>query len=156
MFKKILIPVDGSDLALKAASTAVKLAKEVSAEVVFLHSMAPYIAPYAADVALMDSKTQAMFEKNIADDSAQILSNASKIADAADVVCQSVSAVSSRPEVLIESTVKEKGCDLIVLATHGRGAIGRFVMGSVTTRLLPISPVPVLIYRDATMTDDGV
>jgi nucleotide-binding universal stress UspA family protein len=155
MFKKILIPVDGSDLALKAASTAVKLAKEVGAEVVFLNAMAPYIAPYAAEISMVDDKTQLMFEKSIAEGSAQILNNASKLADAAGVVSQSVSAVSSRAETLIERTVKDKGCDLIVLATHGRGAVGRFVMGSVTTRLLPISPVPVLIYRDATMTGNS-
>lgn len=151
MFKKILIPVDGSDLALKAAATGVNLAKEVGAEVVFLHAMAPYIAPYAADVALIDDKTQMMFEKSIVDGSAQILAAAKKLADVAGVACHSVSAVSTRTELFIEKTVNELGCDLIVIATHGRGAIGRFVMGSVTTRLLPISPVPVLVYRDAAM-----
>jgi nucleotide-binding universal stress UspA family protein len=151
MFKKILIPVDGSDLALKAAATGVKLAKEVRAEVVFLHAMAPYIAPYAAEISMIDDKTQVMFEKSIAEGSAQILANAKKIADAAGIASQSVSAVSSRAETFIEKTVKDMNCDLIVIATHGRGAVGRFVMGSVTTRLLPISPVPVLVYRDTTM-----
>ncbi len=155
MFKKILIPVDGSDLALKAAATGVKLAKEVGAGVVFLHAMAPYIAPYAAEISMVDDKTQKMFEKSIADGSTVILDNARKIADAAGVVSESVSAVSSRAEVLIERTIHEKGCDLVVIATHGRGAVGRFVMGSVTTRLLPISSVPVLVYRDAAMTSQS-
>ena len=152
MFKKILIPVDGSNLALKAAATGVNLAMEVGAEVVFLHAMAPYIAPYAADVALVDDKTQMMFEKSIVDASTDILSAATKLAEAAGVSSQSVSAVCARPELFVEKTVKELGCDLIVIATHGRGAVARFVMGSVTTRLLPISPVPVLVYRDALMT----
>jgi nucleotide-binding universal stress UspA family protein len=152
MFKKILIPIDGSELALKAVATGVKLASEVGAQVVFLHARAPYIAPYAAEVALMDSKTQDMFERSISLDSEKILGEAKKIADAAGVVNQSVSAVSSRAELFIEKTVNEMGCDLIVIGTHGRGAVGRFVMGSVTTRLLPISPVPVLVYRDALMT----
>jgi len=155
MFKKILIPVDGSDLALKAAATGVKLAKEVGAEVVFLHAMAPYIAPYAAEISMVDDKTQVMFEKSVADGSSQILANAKKVADAAGVTSESVHAVSSRAEAFIEKTVKDKNCDLIVIATHGRGAVGRFVMGSVTTRLLPVSPVPVLVYRDATMTADS-
>lgn len=152
MFKKILIPVDGSELALKAAATGVNLAKEVGAAVVFLHAMAPYIAPYAADVALVDDKTQMMFEMSIVDASADILAAAKKLADSAGVSSQSVSAVSTRTELYIEKTVKELGCDLIVIATHGRGAVASFVMGSVTTRLLPISPVPVLVYRDALMT----
>jgi nucleotide-binding universal stress UspA family protein len=42
----------------------------------------------------------------------------------------------------------------VVLATHGRGAVGRFVMGSVTSRLLPISSVPVLVYRDVSMVSE--
>lgn len=155
MFKKLLIPVDGSDLALKAAATGVKLASEVGATVVFLHATAPYIAPYAAEISMVDDKTQMMFEKSIAEASAKILAAAKDIADAAGVACHTVSAVSSRAEVFIEKTVKEMGCDLVVLATHGRGAVGRFVMGSVTTRLLPISPVPVLVYRDAAMTGDS-
>lgn len=155
MFKKILIPVDGSDLALKAAETGVKLASEVGAAVVFLHAMAPYIAPYAAEIAMVDDKTQLMFEKSIADASMRILDAAKKIADAADVASEAVTAVNSRAEVFIAKTVKDRGCDLVVIATHGRGAVGRFVMGSVTTRLLPISPVPVLVYRDESMNDDG-
>ena len=152
MFKKILIPIDGSELALKAVTTGVKLASEVGAQVVFLHAKAPYIAPYAAEVALMDSKTQDMFERSITLESEKILAEAKKIADAAGVVNQSVSAVSSRAESLIEKSVTEMGCDLIVIGTHGRGAMGRFFMGSVTTRLLHISSVPLLIYRDALMT----
>lgn len=152
MFKKILIPIDGSELALKAVATGVKLASEVGAQVVFLHAKAPYIAPYAAEVSLIDSKTQEIFERSISLDSERILGEAKKIADAGGVANQSVSAVSSRAELFIEKTVNEMGCDLIVIGTHGRGAVGRFVMGSVTTRLLPISPVPVLVYRDALMT----
>lgn len=152
MFTKILIPIDGSELALKAVATGVKLASELGAQVIFLHAKAPYIAPYAAEVALMDSKTQEMFERGISEDSDRILDDAKKVANAAGVANQSVSAVSSRPEVFIEKTVNEMGCDLIVIGTHGRGAVGRFVMGSVTTRLLPISSVPVLVYRDALMT----
>ena len=152
MFKKILIPIDGSELALKAVATGVKLASELGAQVIFLHAKAPYIAPYAAEVALMDSKTQDMFERGISEDSDRILDDAKKVANAAGVANQSVSAVSSRPEVFIEKTVNEMGCDLIVIGTHGRGAVGRFVMGSVTTRLLPISPVPVLVYRDVLMS----
>lgn len=99
----------------------------------------------------MDTKTQAMFERSISADSDKILDEAKQIADAAGVANASVSAVSSRAESLIEKTVKEMGCDLVVIGSHGRGALGRFIMGSVTTRLLHISPVPVLVYRDALM-----
>ncbi len=154
MFKKILIPVDGSELSSKAAATGVNLASEVGATVVFLHAMAPYIAPYAADFAMVDDKTQRMFEQSIVDGSARILADAKKIATTANVSAESVGEVDSRPEVLIEKTVKAMDCDLVVIATHGRGALGRLLMGSVTTSLLSILTVPVLIYRDGTMMGD--
>ena len=73
MFKKILIPVDGSDLSLRAAATGVQLAKEVGAQVVFLHGMAPYIAPYAAEISMVDDKTQIAFEKSVTDGSSRCL-----------------------------------------------------------------------------------
>ena len=151
MFKKILIPVDGSELSTKAATTGIGLAKEVGAHVVFVHAMAPFIAPYAADVVLVDDNTQMMFEKSIVDASNRILADAKAIAESAAVPCEAVSAVHSRPEVLIEETVESLACDLVVIATHGRGALGRLLMGSVTTSLLSILTVPVLIYRDGTL-----
>jgi len=154
MFKRILIPIDGSELALRAASTGITLAKEVGAEVVLLHAQAPYIAPYAAEVAMIDTKAQAAFEKAITEGSAALLDQAKKVATDKGVTAHTVHAVSSRPETLIEKTVKEMNCDLVVLATHGRGAVGRFVMGSVTSRLLPISSVPVLVYRDVSMVSE--
>jgi len=154
MFKRILIPIDGSELALRAASTGITLAKEVGAEVVLLHAQAPYIAPYAAEVAMIDTKAQAAFEKAITEGSAALLDQAKKVATDKGVTAHTVHAVSSRPESLIEKTVKEMNCDLVVLATHGRGAVGRFVMGSVTSRLLPISSVPVLVYRDVSMVSE--
>ena len=152
MFKKILIPVDGSDLSTRAAGAGIQLAKELNVPVVFLHAMATYIMPYAADVALMDDKTQQLFEDEVKRESTELLDATKRLATDAGVSSETVSAHHSRPEVLIEESAKTLGCDLIVIATHGRGAVARLVMGSVTTRLLSISPVPVLIYRDASMT----
>ena len=60
MFKKILIPVDGSDLSTRAAGAGIQLAKELNAAVVFVNATAPYIMPYAADVALMDDHAKAV------------------------------------------------------------------------------------------------
>lgn len=149
MFKKILIPVDGSDLSTRACGAGIQLAKELNAAVVFLNATAPYIMPYASDVALMDDTTQELFEDEVKRESTELLDSTKRLANGAGLTSVCVSSVHSRPEVLIEETVKQLGCDLVVIATHGRGAVARLVMGSVTTRLLAISPVPVLIYRDA-------
>lgn len=154
MFKKILIPIDGSDLSMRAAGCGIQLAKEMNAIVVFVHAKAPYIIPYAADIAMIDSKTQKTFEDEVNAGSQKLLDDVKRLANGAGVASECIQAPTGRPEVLIEKTVRELHCDLVVVATHGRGAIGRFVMGSVTTRLLPICPVPVLVYRNASMTSD--
>jgi nucleotide-binding universal stress UspA family protein len=153
MFKKILIPIDGSELALRAAKMGVNLAKAVGAEVVFLHAIVPYIPPYTAEYDL-DGRASALIEKAASQASIDMLKAAEDVAKAAGVKSTATSEIFSRPEVLIDNTVKKIGCDLVVIATHGRGAFGRFFMGSVTTRLLPITTVPVLVYRDQNMVDD--
>lgn len=155
MFKKILIPIDGSHLSMRAAGCGIQLAKEMNAVVVFVHAMAPYIIPYSADVAMMDSKTQKLFEDEVKAGSQKLLDDVKRLATGAGVASECIQAPTGRPEVLIEKTVRELHCDLVVIATHGRGAVGRFVMGSVTTRLLPSCPVPVLVYRDASMSGDA-
>ena len=154
MFKKILIPIDGSELSMRAAGCGIQLAKEMNAVVVFVHAKSTYIIPYAADVAMMDSKTQKIFEDEINAGSQTLLADAKRLASGAGVASECIQEATGRPEVLIEKTARELHCDLVVIATHGRGAVGRFVMGSVTTRLLPTCPVPVLVYRDASMTSD--
>ncbi len=153
MFTKILIPIDGSELALRAAAMGVNLAKESSAEVVFLHAVVPYIPPYTAEYD-MDGRASALMEKAASEASTDMLKTAEDVSKKAGVKSSSVAEILSRPEVLIEKIVKKLGCDLIVIATHGRGALGRFFMGSVTTRLLHIASVPVLVYRDQNMIDD--
>jgi nucleotide-binding universal stress UspA family protein len=153
MFKKLLIPIDGSELALRAAAMGVGLAKEVGAEVVFLHAIVPYIPPYTAEYDL-DGRATALIEKAAAETSVDMLKAAEDVAKKDGVKCSTLSELNSRPEVLIDRIAKKLGCDLIVIATHGRGAFGRFFMGSVTTRLLPIASVPVLVYRDQNMIDD--
>ena len=100
--------------------------------------------------------TQKLFEDEVKRESNELLDSTKRLVGGAGLTSVCISAVHSRPEVLIEETVKELGCDLVVIATHGRGAMARLVMGSVTTRLLAISPVPVLIYRDAAMDKNAV
>ena len=155
MFKKILIPIDGSDLSLRAAGCGIQLAKELDAVVVFVHALAPYIIPYSADVAMLDSKTQKLFEDEVKAGGQTLLDDVKRLATGAGVASECIQAPTGRPEVLIEKTVRELNCDLVVIGTHGRGAIGRFVMGSVTTRLLPHCPVPVLVYRDESMSTES-
>jgi nucleotide-binding universal stress UspA family protein len=152
MFKKILVPTDGSDLALRATSMAIRLAEECGAELIFVHAIVPYYPPYGVEY--LDG---AMYEKirvGESESSAHLLKAAVEEAETAGVKATSISEVNSRPEILIEKTGKQTDCDLIVISTHGRGKLAKFFLGSVTSRLLVISSVPILVYRDQSMLDD--
>jgi nucleotide-binding universal stress UspA family protein len=153
MFKKILIPIDGSQISFRAATSGVAFAKEIHAEVVFLHAILPYLPPYNAEFDL-DDRALSLIETAAKEATAEMLNTAEDIAKVAEVKCTSMSEISSHPEKLIDKVAKDSGCDLIVIATHGRGAVGRFFLGSITNRLLLIASVPVLIYRDTSVFND--
>jgi nucleotide-binding universal stress UspA family protein len=153
MFKKILIPIDGSELALRAAGTGITLAKEVGAEVVLLHAIVPYIPPHNGEFDL-DGRAAALIESATSQASTDMLDAAEALAKQSSVKATRHAEISSRPELLINQTTETHRCDLIVIATRGRGGVGRFFLGSVTTRLLAIAAVPVLVYRDQTISDD--
>ncbi len=68
-------------------------------------------------------------------------------ADKAGVKCTTIHATDADPDTAIVGTAKSKGCDLIVMASHGRGPIGRLLLGSVALKVLTHAPVPVQIVR---------
>lgn len=146
MFKRILVPVDGSERSLKAARLAVELAKTHGAEILLLHAELP-TEPAFIDVVHLDDQVRAALAQASRAATDQILSIAAAVAKEQAVPATMHSAVTTQPDVLINQVADEQDCDLIVIATHGRGALGRLLMGSVTLRVLQASTVPVLVVR---------
>ena len=68
-------------------------------------------------------------------------------AAAIGVPVETVRAVSSRPFEAIIETAKERGCDVIFMASHGRSGVAGLLLGSETTKVLTHSKIPVLVYR---------
>jgi nucleotide-binding universal stress UspA family protein len=68
-------------------------------------------------------------------------------AKAADVPCEIVLQTSDQPYEAIIATAKEKGCDLIMMASHGRHGVQAFLLGSETQKVLTHSKIPVLVFR---------
>ncbi len=151
MFKRILVPIDGSELSTRAAKTAIALAKEQGATLVFLHVTTPYVPQYAGEVAMIDTTSEKLYEQRVAESAKDILDAVERAATAQGVASERVVDSHGHPDESIAAMVLVHRCDLVVIATHGRGAVARFLMGSVTTRLLPRCSVPVLVYRDQSM-----
>jgi nucleotide-binding universal stress UspA family protein len=157
MFKKILVPTDGSKLSQKAVREAIGLAKVSSAKVVALHvypkfwgSLYGAFGP-AEEVLAEEHKRHA---RAAAD---KLFGGISKAADAAAVGSKAADAAAvGLDTVLVESddvykqiiaVAKKKKCDLICMASHGRRGLAGVVLGSETQKVLTHSAIPVLVLR---------
>ncbi len=86
------------------------------------------------------------YEKGCAEQAGRILSGVQADADRQGTPCETVHA-NDFPAEAILATAKDKNCDLIVMASHGRRGISRLLLGSQATRVVTLSTVPVLICR---------
>jgi nucleotide-binding universal stress UspA family protein len=146
MYRHILIPTDGSELAQKAVTHGLSLAKAVGAKVTAL------VVEASFDVDGLPSSRTNLISNAFAEYAEQAKAHAAKIlngvadeAKAAGVACETMQITHDHPFEGIVATAKEKGCDLIVMASHGRAGIAAVVLGSVTTKVLTHTKIPVLV-----------
>jgi nucleotide-binding universal stress UspA family protein len=144
MYKHILIATDGSDLAAKAVDTGLALARQLGAKVTAVTATEPWSAMVTGETALAFPIEE--YEKAAAEDAARILSAVKEAAKKQGGACETVH-VNDFPAEAIVATAKSKGCDLIVMSSHGRRGLARVLLGSQATRVLTLSTVPVLICR---------
>jgi nucleotide-binding universal stress UspA family protein len=144
MYKHILIATDGSELARRAVTAGLALAKALEVRVTVVTVTEPWSAMVIGEPALAFPIED--YEKAAAENAARILASAGGAAKDAGVACETVH-VSGFPAEGIIATAKDKGCDLIVMASHGRRGLAKLILGSQATRVLALSTVPVLICR---------
>jgi nucleotide-binding universal stress UspA family protein len=145
VFKHILIATDGSELAGKAVAAGFDLARQLGARVTALTVTEPWMALVAGDAAFGFPVDE--YEKSADESAARILAGVSKFARKADITCATLHAKDQYPSEGILETADENGCDLIVMASHGRRGLGRLLLGSVAVKVLTHSTLPVLICR---------
>jgi nucleotide-binding universal stress UspA family protein len=134
MYRQILIPTDGSELAHKGVVHGLSLARAVGAKVIVLTVEA--FNPYDASESRMTHARE---------HAASILNKIANEAETAGVECETLQLIQHDPDVAIVTTANEKGCDLIVIASHGRSGIAAALLGSVTARVLVHTSIPVLV-----------
>ena len=146
MFTNILLPSDGSELCERAIGYGLQLAKACQARVVGFHAMPEYkLIPYEGWVP--DPLTVERFEEGPKLRAQQILDAITQAAAGAGVPCSTKSAPSDHPWEAIVNTAQEEGCDLILMASHGRRGLAGLLLGSETTKVLTHTRIPVLVYR---------
>jgi nucleotide-binding universal stress UspA family protein len=147
MYKRILVPTDGSPLSKKAIKSAVELAASIGAEVVALNVVARYPMSYFEGGMNVSTQDVARIEKQWAEQGQALAAAAEKVAAAAGVKAKAVTVNSDLVAEAILAAVRKHRCDLVVMASHGRKGLKRLLLGSETQHVLTHGDVPVLVLR---------
>jgi nucleotide-binding universal stress UspA family protein len=145
MYAHILIATDGSDLAERAVEQGLALAKVLGSTVTAVTVTEPWTAAVSGEWAVAFPVED--YEKATAANAERILDRVQQAAVRLGVTCDAVHVKDQYAAEAIVEEAKARGCDLIVMASHGRRGIAKFVLGSQATRVLAHSSVPLLICR---------
>jgi nucleotide-binding universal stress UspA family protein len=142
MYKKILVPLDGSELAKKSLDHAEGLAKTFGAEIILFQvvSFMPiYGSPEFVMVPITDKERQEAAEIYLTNLAEEMKTRSHKV----------TAIVRTGPQVAVEiiDFAKESGVDLIVMCTHGRSEITRWALGSVAHKVLTRAETPILLIH---------
>jgi nucleotide-binding universal stress UspA family protein len=145
VYKHILIATDGSELAGRAIAAGFDLARQLGAQVTVVTVTEPWTAVVTGDPGIVFPVEE--YENSANESAARILSGATMLARKADLRCATLHVNDQHPPEAILESAKKNGCDLIVMASHGRRGLGRLLLGSVAVKVLTYTTVPVLICR---------
>jgi nucleotide-binding universal stress UspA family protein len=150
MYRHILIPTDGSELAEHAVTNGLSLAKSVGAKVTVIIVQEPFgwlSVPETRASQRQAFENLAKHNEQVEQHAASVLSRAADAAKQAGVPCDTMRVANASPYQAIIATASDRGCDLIAMTSHGRGGLSAVVLGSVTNKVLTHTKIPVLVYR---------
>jgi nucleotide-binding universal stress UspA family protein len=127
MYRHILIPTDGSELAERGVAHGLALAKYLGAKVSVINVVEPLLA--------------------VTGDFASVLDRAENAAKEASVSCETIQVENVQPHQAIIAAAEDKGCDLIVMSSHGLSGLSMLLIGSVTNKVLTHAKTPVLVCQ---------
>lgn len=125
MYQHILIPTDGSEFAERGVAHGLALAKSVGAKVSVINVVEPIFA--------------------VTGDFASVLDRVAKAASDAGVACETIQVENVPPHQAIIRAAEDKGCDVIVMSSHGLSGLSMILIGSVTNKVLTYAKIPVLV-----------
>jgi nucleotide-binding universal stress UspA family protein len=145
MYSNMLIPTDGSELAGKAVEHGIALAKRIGAKATALTVLPPFHT-FTTDTQMIED-TPAAYKVRMQKQAEKALGVVAQTAQATGVPCETVQVEHEHPYRAIIDTAASKGCDLIVMASHGRHGVSALVLGSETVKVLTHCKIPVLVHR---------
>ncbi|MCC2973923.1 universal stress protein [Massilia sp. IC2-476] len=145
MYRRILVPSDGSPVSEAAVEAAIDFAQARGSAIVALSVAVPEPSfqslegAMAYDPGLQPEVLLEHAQRNV--DAVVVR------ADRAGVPCTALTCSALDIAEAIAATAREQGCDLIVMGSHGRRGLSRLIAGSVTQAVLANAPVPVMVLR---------
>jgi nucleotide-binding universal stress UspA family protein/hemerythrin-like domain-containing protein len=143
MYHHLLVPLDASTLATELVRQSVLLAKSLGARVTFFHAQEDFGSTSMA--ALERVVWPSLLSEHITGDARAVLAKAAVVAREAGVEHELVTVTSDRPHEAILQAAEARGCDLVVIASHGRRGLRSLVTGSHTQNVLQQASLPVLV-----------
>lgn len=145
MYRHILVPTDGSALSMTAVQNATAFARDAGAKVTVLTVLEPFQIFSMDSTQLSDTKAE--YETHARQAGDRHLAEAGSAAKALGVPHELVQVTQALPWKAIIDVAKEKQCDLIAMASHGRRGAAALILGSETVKVLTHSTIPVLVFR---------
>jgi len=147
MYKRILVPIDGSETAERGLAEAIVLARELKATIRLLNLTSDFVVMVEMSTAIDYEK----FRAGLNQFGQRLLARASEKARAQGVATETSlhDLGGGRVADAIVEEARKSRCDLIVIGTHGRRGVSRAMLGSDAENVVRSSPVPVLLVREA-------
>ena len=150
MYANILLSTDGSDVARKGVEHGIALAKALNAKVTVITVTEPLPVDYGGGHAggwIPSPEEFDRYDAACKERAGKVLDEAQALAKNIGVSAERVHVPNAHPATAIIETAKSRGCDLIVMASHGRRGFGKLLLGSQTSEVLTDGSVPVLVVR---------
>ena len=147
MYKKILIPTDGSVLSSATALAGVEFAKQSGTELLGLFVAPEYHYPIYVEIIPPSYPSEEEYQASMRKAGEAHLATVRSAAEAAGIKFTGMTTFSDAIAREIVHIAKENECDLIFMGSHGRSGWGQAILGSVTTKVLSACQIPVLVHR---------
>jgi len=154
MFKRVMVPLDGSPLAEAALPAAVALARQFESELILFRVVTPQHFITHIDGSIY-AELLAELRQQSYDTAYQYLMGVKDSLAGQNVKARAVLLEDEQIAGAILESAAEMNVDIIVMSTHGRGGISRWVYGSIADKVLRQADVPVLLIRAAGKSGDG-
>jgi len=146
-YSHLLVPTDGSELSMAALDQAIGLAEALGARITVLHAQPPVPLPILGMGDAIDPVTVDAMVRASRQGAERVMAEALERVHAAGQEPRQQAVEHTSPHAAIVEAARSLGCDLIVMASHGRRGLEGLLLGSETQKVLATSPCPVLVVR---------